>query len=104
MHLQLIGRGRWAPSALIRRTDRPSSLPPGVWLDLGGQQVHLLPAEPPEARGQHLAILVDELDATIVQLRADGVEVTDPILIGTSRQSLLVDPSGNQLELHETGR
>lgn len=88
---------------LTRRSDRPGHLPPGIWLDLGGQQLHLLPAKPPEPRGQHFAILVDDLDATIAQLRADGVEVTDPILIGTSRQSFLVDPSRNQIELHQAG-
>ena len=37
---------------LAQRQDRPADLGvDGVWLDAGGQQVHLIHAPPPTARG-----------------------------------------------------
>ena len=88
---------------LSQRTDRPPDLPPGAWLDVGGKQVHLVVGTPPPARRQHFAVLVDDLDATVERLRADGVEVSEPASIGTARQSFLSDPSGNGIELHQAG-
>lgn len=88
---------------MTRREDRPSVLGPGAWLDAGGQQVHLVEGMPPPSRGQHFALLVADLDAAVADLRAAGVEVADPVPIGTSRQAFLRDPSGNAIELHETG-
>ncbi|WP_329048782.1 VOC family protein [Amycolatopsis sp. NBC_01488] len=81
--------------------ERPSTLGPGAWLDVGGQQLHLIEGTPPSSRGQHFAVLVDDLDAEIRRLRADGVDVSDPVPIGGARQSFLADPSGNAIELHE---
>lgn len=86
---------------LAQRGDRPDDIGPGAWLDAGGQQVHLIQAERPTARGQHFALLVDDLDATVAELRARGVDVGDPRPIGTSRQSFLADPDGNLVELHQ---
>ncbi|TNC26994.1 VOC family protein [Amycolatopsis alkalitolerans] len=86
---------------LRERSDRPGTLSPGVWLDIGGQQVHLVSGTPPPARGQHFAVLVGDLDATVTRLRAAGVEVSDPVPVGKARQSFLADPSGNVIELHE---
>lgn len=86
---------------LARRDDRPDDIGPGAWLDAGSQQVHLIHAERPTARGQHYALLVDDLDATVAELRARGVDVGDPRPIGTSRQSFLTDPDGNLVELHQ---
>ncbi|HVV12991.1 VOC family protein [Amycolatopsis sp.] len=79
---------------LTERTDRPGELAPGTWLDVGGQQVHLVAGTPPAAQGQHFALLVDDLDATVGQLRAEGVQVSDPVPIGKARQCFLADPSG----------
>jgi catechol 2,3-dioxygenase-like lactoylglutathione lyase family enzyme len=86
---------------LAQRDDRPDDIGPGAWLDAGGQQVHLIQAERPTARGQHFALLVDDLDATVAELRARGVDVGGPRPIGTSRQSFLADPDGNLVELHQ---
>jgi catechol 2,3-dioxygenase-like lactoylglutathione lyase family enzyme len=87
----------------VRRTDRPDFGFGGAWLDAGGQQLHLLEAEPPASVGQHFAIRVADLDATIAELRAAGHSVSDPSPVGVSRQAFLSDPSGNVLELHEVG-
>ena len=86
---------------LRRRTDRPASLGPGAWLDIGDHQVHLIEGTPPPARGQHFAVLVTELDATREQLLGRGVDVSEAIAIGDARQAFLQDPSGNHIELHE---
>lgn len=83
------------------RTDRPDFPFGGAWLDIGGQQVHLIEGTVPPGHGQHFAILVDNLDDTIAELRATGVEVSDPRPVGTSRQAFVSDPSGNLIELHQ---
>lgn len=89
---------------LTVREDRPASLGPGAWLDIGGQQLHLVLSDTPEPRGQHFAVLVDDLDATTAELRAAGVSVSDAVPIGSARQAFLSDPSGNAIELHEPAR
>ncbi len=86
------------------RTDRPDFGFGGAWLDAGDQQVHLIEAEPPANLGQHFAVQVGDLDATVAELRAAGHKVSDPTPVGTSLQSFITDPSGNVVELHEVGR
>ena len=86
---------------LEQRSDRPDFGFGGAWLDAGGQQVHLIEAPPPAGLGQHFALLVADLDATVAELRQRGVEVSDPQPVGSSRQSFVSDPSGNLVELHQ---
>lgn len=88
---------------LTARVDRPDFAIGGAWLDVGAQQVHLIEAPVPDNRGQHFAIRVADLDATIAELRDRGVAVGDPSPVGTARQAFLEDPSGNVVELHEPG-
>lgn len=88
---------------LAERSDRPDFGFPGAWLDIGGEQVHLIEAPVPSDRGQHFAIRVGDIDATVAELRGRGVEVSDPAPVATSRQSFLHDPSGNLIELHQVG-
>ena len=83
------------------REDRPELGVQGAWLDAGGQQVHLIEGEPPPGRGQHFALLVDDLDRVVGELRSSGVKVSDPSPVGTSRQAFLDDPAGNLIELHQ---
>jgi catechol 2,3-dioxygenase-like lactoylglutathione lyase family enzyme len=89
---------------LSARTDRPDLGVDGAWLDAGGQQVHLLEAPIPPNLGQHLSLLVSDMDAVVAELRRRGVDVTDPTGINSDRQAFLVDPSGNAIELHQHGR
>jgi glyoxylase I family protein len=86
---------------LSPRGDRPDFAFGGAWLDAGGQQVHLIEAEPPSPLGQHFALQVEDLDAAVAELRARAVDVTDPKPVGSSRQAFLTDPSGNLVELHQ---
>ena len=85
------------------RPDRPDFGFGGAWLDVGGQQVHLIEGDPPPAKGQHFAVQVADMDAAVAELRGRGVTVSDPIPVGRSLQAFLEDPSGNAIELHEVG-
>jgi catechol 2,3-dioxygenase-like lactoylglutathione lyase family enzyme len=85
----------------VERSDRPDFGFGGAWLDVGRQQIHLIEAAVPQDHGQHLALLVDDLDATISELRGDGIQVSDASPVGTGRQAFTHDPSGNLVELHE---
>ncbi len=86
---------------LVVRSDRPDLGFAGAWLNAGDQQVHLMDASVPTDQGQHFALRVDDLDATIGELRGEGVKVSDAIRIGTGRQAFLHDPAGNLVELHQ---
>jgi glyoxylase I family protein len=86
---------------LTTRHDRPDFSFAGAWLDIGGQQVHLIEAEVPADCGQHFAIRVGDIDAAVADLRGRDIEVSDPKPVATSRQCFLRDPSGNLIELHE---
>jgi catechol 2,3-dioxygenase-like lactoylglutathione lyase family enzyme len=83
---------------------RPDFGFPGAWLDMGEHQLHLVEvAGPlPANGGRHFALRVDDLEAAVTALRAQGVKV-DPIpeLPGAGRQAFLVDPSGNLIELNQ---
>lgn len=88
---------------LVPRPDRPDFGFGGAWLDAGTQQVHLIEAPAPPNVGQHFALLVDDLDATVAELRGRGIEVSDPSPVGAGRQAFLTDPAGNAIELHQPG-
>lgn len=90
------------------RADRPAFGFGGAWLDAGegGQQLHLIEAPVPDGLGQHFALLVEDLDDVVADLRGRGTEISDPVPVGDSahRQAFLTDPSGNLVELHERAR
>src|SRR4051812_47352812 len=86
---------------LEERPDRPDFPFGGAWLDAGGQQVHLIEGTPPPGLGQHFALLVEDLDETVAELRGRGIEVSDPRPVGRSLQAFVTDPSGNRIELHQ---
>ena len=83
------------------RADRPDFGFGGAWIDVGASQVHLLEAGPPQSLGQHFAVLVADLDATVAELRARGILVADPRPVGSGRQTFVADPSENTVELYE---
>jgi catechol 2,3-dioxygenase-like lactoylglutathione lyase family enzyme len=85
------------------RTDRPDFGFGGAWIDFGPGQVHLLEARTPERLGQHFAVQVADIEATVAELRAKGVEVTDPSQVNANLQAFVDDPFGNTVELHQVG-
>jgi catechol 2,3-dioxygenase-like lactoylglutathione lyase family enzyme len=88
---------------LTERTDRPDFGFGGAWLQVGDEQVHLLEVpefEPPV--GQHFAISVADLDASIAELATHGVRCSEPALLdGICRQTFFKDPTGNLIELNQ---
>jgi len=85
------------------RADRPDFGFGGAWIDLGSTQLHLIEAGVPDNLGQHFAVLVADLDGAVAELRAKGVDVADPVVVGSDLQTFIVDPSGNAIELHQVG-
>lgn len=83
------------------RGDRPDFGFGGAWLDIGGQQIHLIEAAPAADLGQHLALQVDDLGTCVGELRDCGVSISDPSPVGTGLQAFLHDPAGNLVELHQ---
>ena len=65
--------------------------------------MHLIQADVPPDRGQHFALAVTDLDTAVAELRGHGLTVTDPVPVGSGRQSFLSDPAGNRIELQEPG-
>lgn len=86
---------------LTLRADRPDFGFAGAWLNVGDQQVHLIEAPTPPDLGQHLALAVGEMEATVAELRASGVEVTEPVEVAKGLQSFLHDPFGNTIEIYQ---
>jgi glyoxylase I family protein len=88
---------------LVQNHTRPDFGFPGAWLDTAnGQQVHLIEAAVPQNVGQHFALVFDDLAVTVAELRARGLQVSDPVDVGgTGRmQAFTIDPWGNAIELH----
>jgi Glyoxalase/Bleomycin resistance protein/Dioxygenase superfamily. len=84
------------------RGDRPDFGFGGAWIDFGGRQLHLIEAPVPANLGQHFAVRVADLNATVGELRANGFEISDAVAVGTGLQAFMSDPAGNAIELHET--
>jgi len=85
----------------VLRNDRPDFGFGGAWLDAGGQQLHLIEAPVPSNLGQHFAMQVEDMHATVAELRDGGIKVSDPVPVGPNLQAFLVDPDGNGIELHQ---
>ena len=84
------------------RSDRPTFDVDGAWLDVGGQQVHLIVAEPPVFLGQHFAMLVDDVATAVEELRTLGIRVSG-FKSGTlahARDSTLTRNNWNTLSLN----
>jgi glyoxylase I family protein len=89
---------------LVQNFTRPDFGFPGAWLDAAnGQQVHLIEATVPNNVGQHFALAFEDLGAAVLELRARGLQVTDPVAVGTTgrQQAFTADPWGNGIELHQ---
>lgn len=89
---------------LTQNFSRPDFGFPGAWLDTAsGQQVHLIGGDAPPNLGQHFALAFEDLPSVVAELRAGGLQVTDPVDVGTTgrKQAFMTDPWGNGIELHQ---
>ena len=87
---------------------RPDLGYPGAWLEVGGQQIHLLQLPNPDplagrpehgGRDRHVALSIAELEPLRIRLESAGVDYT---LSRSGRRALFCrDPDGNALEFVE---
>jgi catechol 2,3-dioxygenase-like lactoylglutathione lyase family enzyme len=107
----------------LEQLERPPTFDtPGAWLAVGEQQqIHLIgetddgrarvmhppydPAEIAIGYGNHLALVVEDLDAALERARAHGVEPGGEIIARGDgvRRTFVTDPDHNIIELMETG-
>lgn len=95
---------------LQQASNRPQLGFPGAWIDLNGQQIHLLELPNPDStserpehvgRDRHMALLVSDLTPYSEALRAADVAVQ---FSRSGRRALFCrDPDGNGVELIEAG-
>lgn len=85
------------------RDDRPDFGIGGAWIDFGPGQVHLIEAPIPPSMGQHFAVQVADIDASVAELRGKGYEVSDAMAVNANFQAFVNDPFGNTVELHQVG-
>lgn len=96
------GNAAWYTDVLgLREVERPSNfVTPVRWFELGNEQIHLIPADEPDAISpRHFAIHVDDVQAARETLRERGVEVRETVPIAGADRFFISDPAGNNLEL-----
>jgi catechol 2,3-dioxygenase-like lactoylglutathione lyase family enzyme len=83
-----------------RVTPPPSLAERAAWVQHGPTQIHLMNVEEPVVlpRG-HVAVVVDDYDATLTALRAAGHDVEPRAEHWGSPRSYVRDPAGNLVEL-----
>ena len=89
--------------------DRPDLGFPGLWLDVGQQQIHLMLLPNPDpvdgrpvhgGRDRHIALAVADLDDLLKRLAAAGIVYSTS---KSGRRAMFCrDPDGNTLEFIET--
>jgi catechol 2,3-dioxygenase-like lactoylglutathione lyase family enzyme len=89
--------------------DRPD-IPgvPGHWNAVGDQELHLVGAPPAGAEidptGNHFCVAVDDLDAAIAELEAQGIAYRRGVQGAGTVQIWIADPAGNTIELQQETR
>ena len=76
----------------------------GAWYGLGNNAIHLICSENHGRKidplGPHLAIEVEDFDATRAKIKELGIEYLEaPSGMGAGRQLWILDPDGNTIEL-----
>jgi hypothetical protein len=82
------------------RVEPPETLREFTWLEREGTQVHLMPVEEPTVPSPgHLAVVVDDFDATVSRLRERGSEVAPKREHWGEPRALAIAPGGHRVEL-----
>jgi glyoxylase I family protein len=102
----------------LEAIQRPDFAFKGMWYGVGTGQIHLIVSKKhdgPDPTGPHIAIEVDDLDATKASLRDMGVSFLDGDAMSMrselseadrrrlGRQIWVLDPDGNTIELRKSG-
>jgi catechol 2,3-dioxygenase-like lactoylglutathione lyase family enzyme len=82
------------------RVEPPATLGEFTWLEREGTQVHLMPeAEPTVPSPGHLAVVVEDFEATVARLRGAGLEVEPKREHWGQPRALAIAPGGHRVEL-----
>src|SRR5947209_356541 len=85
----------------LKEVKRPSNfVTPVRWLELGDQQIHLIPNDEPDVVSpRHFAIHVDDCGRARKDLAARGVEIRETVPIAGADRFFIADPDGNNIEI-----
>ena len=81
----------------LKQLPRPNPNAPGAWFAVGEAAIHLGRAD--NAVGPHLAIEVEDYEATKAELNRLGVKFVEQQGMVAGRQLWILDPDGNKIEL-----
>jgi catechol 2,3-dioxygenase-like lactoylglutathione lyase family enzyme len=84
----------------FERVEAPATLREFTWLERVGTQVHLMPEEAPTVPSPgHLAVVVDDFEATVARVREAGFEVERKHEHWGQPRALAIAPGGHRVEL-----
>lgn len=82
------------------RVEPPPALREFTWLERDGTQVHLMPEDEPTVPSPgHLAVVVEDFEATVARLRERGFEVEPKREHWGVPRALALAPGGHRVEL-----
>jgi catechol 2,3-dioxygenase-like lactoylglutathione lyase family enzyme len=71
-----------------------------LWYDLGGQYLHLLLKDQPDAISpRHFCLHVDDVNAARKTLRARGLKIDETVKVAAADRFFVRDPDGNRIEI-----
>ena len=84
----------------FERVEPPATLREFPWLERNGTQVHLMPEEEPTVPSPgHLAVVVDDFEATVARVREAGFEIERKREHWGQPRALALAPGGHRVEL-----
>jgi catechol 2,3-dioxygenase-like lactoylglutathione lyase family enzyme len=87
----------------FERVEPPSSLAPCTWLERGGTQVHLLPADDPAIPAEgHVAVVAPDFEASFARIAAAGFEIERRRQHWGAPRAKATAPGGQIVELMES--
>ena len=88
------------------RPDMPGI--PGHWHAVGALELHIVGApargEGIDPTGHHYCVAVDDLDAAVAELEAQGIAYVRAVQGASTVQIWITDPAGNTIELQQETR
>jgi catechol 2,3-dioxygenase-like lactoylglutathione lyase family enzyme len=84
----------------FEQVEPPATLREFTWLERDGTQVHLMPEEKPTVPSPgHLAVVVDDFEATVARVREAGFEIERKREHWGEPRALAIAPGGHRVEL-----
>ena len=84
----------------FERVEPPETLLEYTWLERDGTQVHLMPEEEPTVPSPgHLAVVVEDFEATVSRVRKAGFEIERKREHWGQPRALAIAPGGHRVEL-----